>query len=324
MEKLVSVVMPVYNAGMSLIKSVNSVLQSGYHNIEFLIVDDGSENETAELCDMLGKEDDRIKVIHQKNGGVSAARNSGLKQAKGDFVTFVDADDYMEASMISSLIDVAERENADVVVGGYRECYDDGSEIQYGCNRKTVIKKGEEILTDFFTTNNIGWHVWAKLYRRDSIKDVCFVEGKKVAEDMFFIYQVLKKIDTIAIYGYPIYRYIKHNDSAMSDTNAVKFFDSFYLTRAVFNDSETDGMYKNEKVLFYIRNVLFFFRFILLKDKMGTARAEINNAKRIFLTDIKKYKANANLRMKLEILMLKRAPLLFRAYARISWNGRKI
>lgn len=323
MEKLVTIVMPVYNTGLSLGKSVNSVLQSSYHNIECLIIDDGSDKETADFCDLLAKKDGRIKVIHQKNGGVSAARNTGLKYAKGDYLVFVDADDLVEADMISSLADIAERENADVVVGGYRECYGDGRKKEFGCNRKTVISRGEGILTDFFTTNIIGWNVWAKLYRRNSIKSIRFVEGKKVAEDMFFVYQTLKVIDTIAIYGFPIYRYIKNDDSAMADTNSAKFFDSFYLTRAVFNDSETDEMHKNEKVTFYIRNALFFFRFIYTKDKAQKVRTEIYNAKRIFLEDIEKYKANTNLRMKLEILMLKRASWLFKVYARNTW-GRKI
>ena len=204
MEKLVTVIMPVYNTGLRLKESVNSVLQSSYRNIEFLIVDDGSEKETAELCDMLGKKDDRIKVIHQKNGGVSAARNTGLKHAKGDYITFVDSDDFLEANMISALTDIAERENVDVVVGGYRECYDDGREKEFGYRGKTVIKKGEEILTDFFTTNNIGWISTAKLYKQDAIKSICFIEGKKVAEDMFFVYQTLKTIDAIAIYGFPV------------------------------------------------------------------------------------------------------------------------
>jgi hypothetical protein len=169
-----------------------------------------------------------------------------------------------------------------VVVGGYRECYDDGREKEFGYRGKTVIKKGEEILTDFFTTNNIGWISTAKLYKQDAIKSICFIEGKKVAEDMFFVYQTLKTIDAIAIYGFPVYRYIKHDNSAMADTNCAKFFDSFYLTRAVFNDPETDGKYKSEKELFYIQNELFFFRFIYTKDKLGKVRTEINNAKRFF------------------------------------------
>ena len=324
MEKLVTVIMPVYNTGVSLEKSVNSILQSSYRNIELLIVDDGSGKETADLCDSLAEKDDRIKVIHQKNSGVSAARNTGLKYVKGDYVVFVDSDDFLEANMISSLIEIAEQEDIDVVVGGYRECYDDGSETKYGCNRKTLIKRGQEILTDFFTTNNIGWTVWAKLYRREAIQSVCFVEGKKVAEDMFFVYQILKKIDSIAIYGFPVYRYIKHDNSAMADVNCAKFFDSFYLTRDVFHDPETDETVKSEKELFYIRNELFFFRFIYTKDRLGKYRTEINDAKRIFLTDIEKHEADLNLRMKLELFMLKRATWLFKAYAKASWGKREI
>lgn len=96
MGKLVSIVVPVYNAGSSMKKSIDSILASTYHDIEILIVDDGSEKETADLCDALGKLDDRVKVIHQCNKGVSAARNNGLKFAKGDYITFVDADDLIE------------------------------------------------------------------------------------------------------------------------------------------------------------------------------------------------------------------------------------
>lgn len=323
MGKLVSIVVPVYNAGSSMKKSIDSILASTYHNIEILIVDDGSEKETADLCDELGRLDDRIKVIHQDNRGVSAARNNGLKIAKGDYITFVDADDLIEENTIYSLVEVAEGENADVAIGGYRECYDDESEKQYGCNQKTVVKKDREILTEFFTTNNIGWNVWAKLYRRNAVESVSFIEGKKIAEDMFFNYQVLKAVDKVVIYGFSIYRYIKHDNSAMSDTNCLKFFDSFYLTRDVFKDTETDEFYKKEKLDFYLRNELFFFRFIYTKDKTGKVKKEIANARYMFLDDVKKNMGNTTVRTKIELLMLKRAPILFKIYAKISWGGDK-
>lgn len=323
MENLVSVIVPVYNADSTIKKTIDSILRSTYHNIEILIVDDGSDKVTADLCDQLGYQDNRIKVIHQVNRGVSAARNNGLKHAKGNYVTFVDADDLIEENMIDSLVEVAERENADVTIGGYRECYDDGSEKQYLCSQKTFVKKDKEILTDFFTTNNIGWNVWAKLYKRNAVKGISFIEGKKIAEDMFFIYQVLKSVDRVAIYGFPIYRYVKHDDSAMAGTNSLKFFDSFYLTRDVFLDPETDEFYKKEKLDFYIRNELFFFRFIYTKDKMGNAKKEIANVRNMFLNDVEYHTGNEKLRTKIELLMLKRIPSLFKIYAKISLEGQK-
>ena len=172
MKKLVSIVVPVYNAGSSLKKSIDSILTSTYCDIEILIIDDGSEKETADLCDVLKKQDDRIKVIHQDNKGVSAARNTGLKLAKGDYITFVDADDLIEEKTISALVEVAEREKSDITIGGYREYYDDGREKEYGCNQKTIVKKDKQILTEFFTTNNIGWNVWAKLYKRNAVEGI--------------------------------------------------------------------------------------------------------------------------------------------------------
>lgn len=324
MGELISVIVPVYNTPKQYLNEcIKSVLKSSYSNIEILVVDDGSKKETAELCDILGKLDDRIRVIHQENKGVSAARNNALKLAIGSYIIFVDADDLIEETMISSLFTVAQKVDADITIGGYYECYNDGRKKEFGCSGQTIVKEKDEILRDFFTTNNIGWNVWAKLYKRVVIKNTCFVEEKKVAEDMFFNYQVLKKTDRIAIYGAPIYRYMKHSESVMSDTNCTKFFDSFYLTREVFDDKETDAFYKKEKIDFYLRNELFFFRFIYAKDKLGENTDEINNIRNIFLDDIRNNTGDSTARTKLEILMLKRIPMIFKLYSKISWWGGK-
>jgi len=156
MSDLISIIIPVYNAGKTIDGCVESVLKSTYSDFEILIIDDGSNVETAEECDKVALKDHRIKVIHQENGGVSKARNCGIENAKGKFITFVDADDTVDSDLLASMMNAMRQEQADVVITGHRECYDDGSFKECFCSEKESIKCGTEILSEFFTTNNIS------------------------------------------------------------------------------------------------------------------------------------------------------------------------
>lgn len=204
MSDLISIIIPVYNAGKTIDGCVESVLKSTYSDFEILIIDDGSNVETAEECDKVALKDHRIKVIHQENGGVSKARNCGIENAKGKFITFVDADDTVDSDLLASMMNAMRQEQADVVITGHRECYDDGSFKECFCSEKESIKCGTEILSEFFTTNNISWTVWAKLYTRSIIGDVRFQVGKRIAEDMYFNYEILKKAKTVRLKMPPI------------------------------------------------------------------------------------------------------------------------
>ena len=188
MNDLISIIIPVYNAGKTIDSCVESVLKSTYSDFEILIIDDGSNVETAEECDKVALKDQRIKVIHQENGGVSKARNCGIENAKGKFITFVDADDMVDSDLLASMMNAMRQEQADVVITGHRECYDDGSFKECFWSEKESIKRGTEILSEFFTTNNISWTVWAKLYTRSIIGDVRFQVGKRIAEDLSLIH----------------------------------------------------------------------------------------------------------------------------------------
>lgn len=145
MSDLISIIIPVYNAGKTIDGCVESVLKSTYSDFEILIIDDGSNVETAEECDKVALKDHRIKVIHQENGGVSKARNCGIENAKGKFITFVDADDTVDSDLLASMMNAMRQEQADVVITGHRECYDDGSFKECFCSEKESIKCGTEI-----------------------------------------------------------------------------------------------------------------------------------------------------------------------------------
>lgn len=322
MNQLVSVIIPVYNAKKTIEKCVNSILNSSYTNLEILLIDDGSDTETADKCDQMVLIDARIKVTHQKNSGVSSARNCGIEKAKGNFIMFVDADDFIDSDLLKSMMNIVEQKQADIVVAGHRELYNDGSFKECFCSGKIDVKFGKEILKEFFVTNNISWTVWAKLYKKSVIQNVRFKVGKRIAEDMYFNYEVLKNAKTIVEYGFPGYNYIKLEESAMASSDCIKFFDSFYLTKAVFDDIETDEFFKHQKEQFYVKNELFFFRLIYAKDKKRQVTDEIKEVRKKFIDSTQDIYIDS-LRMRMELLLLKYFEPLYRLQAKFYWGGKR-
>ena len=132
MGNLVSIVIPIYNVEKYLNECVDSVIVQTYHDLEIILVDDGSTDNSGKLCDEYKKIDDRIKVIHQKNGGLSAARNTGMDSAIGEYLYFLDSDDYIEPQTVERLVDTIEQEKADIVLFDgyvvYTDCENDGSD----------------------------------------------------------------------------------------------------------------------------------------------------------------------------------------------------
>mgnify|MGYP001623086881 CR=1 FL=1 len=326
MDDLISIIIPVYNTGNTINRCVESILESTHFNFEIIMIDDGSVAETAEECDRLALKDQRIRIIHQDNGGVSKARNCGIENARGKFITFVDADDTIDSDLLESMMDVIQQKQADVVISGHRECYDDGSFKDCFCNKKETVKCGDQILSDFFTTNNIRWTVWAKLYTRSIIGTVRFQNGKRIAEDMYFNYEIFKKANTIVECEFQKYNYIRHDKSVMASNDCSRFFDSFYLTKAVFDDIETNENHWSEKILFYVKNSLYFFRMIYAKDRNKKAAENIRDARKIFLNSIQNNIVVLPGRMRLELLLLKCNESLYRQLAKIYWKmkGRKM
>ena len=163
--------------------------------------------------------------------------------------------------------------------------------------------------------------MWAKLYTRSIIGDVRFQVGKRIAEDMYFNYEILKKAKTIVECGSPKYNYIKQDESAMASSDCSRFFDSFYLTKAVFDDIETNENHRKDKVFFYVRSGLFFFRMMYAKDRNKEAAEDIRNARRAFLDSIQDNTTALPRRMRLELFLLKYCEPLYRQQAKIYWGG---
>ncbi len=212
MIKKISIITPVYNAEKYIERCVNSVLNQTYENIEFIIVNDGSTDNTAKILNRLKKNDSRIMVIHKKNEGVSKARNTALKKATGKYVLFVDADDWLESTMCEDLISHAEKNNSDVVICEYYNYY----EI---LDKKEIVRLKEIKNTTFPSlisddNNKYGGFPWNKLIKRAKIKKD-FEESVHYYENLLFFLENFDNNTKYSVLFKPLYNYCINENSAI-------------------------------------------------------------------------------------------------------------
>lgn len=206
MEKqTVSVIVPVYNIAEDLPRCAESVLNQTYDAVELILVDDGSTDGSSDVCDLYALQDSRVKVIHQKNAGVSAARNAGIEKSSGEYITFLDSDDYLEAVIYEKMVTALESENLDIVACGV---FSNDTPIQHFDREETRIVSREEAIRDVVTDRAESVFcgaVWNKLYRRSLRDQLVFDPSLLMAEDMLVTLQALmaaQRIGCISLCGY--------------------------------------------------------------------------------------------------------------------------
>lgn len=315
MENLVSVIVPVYNTGAILEDTVQSILNSTYQKIEIVIIDDGSNETTANLCDYLAEKDRRVVVYHEENHGVSVARNTGIKYANGELVMFVDSDDLISENAIFTLVEELVFSGADVSMGAYREWYGENRYKVYSRNNKKIEYSGEEILKEFLLYNTFDWNVWNKIYKKEILGDVRFPEKVRIAEDMYFLYQVCKKIHKIVYVNDVLYDYRKQGESAMNDRNVRKFVDSYEMIKRVYSDliDSEDSKRVDWVTIFYVKNALRYLRLLACKDKHKAAIKEFEVARKEILSIVDdSVFRNLSVKNKIEYFLLKYSRSLFK------------
>ena len=183
-----SIIVPVYNVEKYLPKCIESILGQTINDFELILIDDGSEDQSGYICDEYAARDLRIKVIHQKNSGVSCARNSGLEIAKGQFVTFVDSDDWIEPSMYETMINIAKEKTVDVVACGISHYSEEGKYIFSELTDENELDHISLMNSIYSMPNPIGGCIWNKIYKRSKISDVRYAEGVSMLEDRMFLF----------------------------------------------------------------------------------------------------------------------------------------
>lgn len=197
MIPVVSVIIPVYNVATYLARCLGSVVRNTYHELEIICVDDGSTDQSLEILRRYEEEDARIIVITKENGGVSSARNAGLRAASGDFIAFVDSDDFIHPQYFELLLQTQKQTSADLVVCDYQSIKEDDRQTDFSKQQfdaATIIPLNRKA---FFQKHLYRSYVWSKLFRREIVSEVSFRDGIRYAEDAVFVAEVWEKSPNI-------------------------------------------------------------------------------------------------------------------------------
>lgn len=203
---LISVVIPVYNVELYIEKAIESVINQTYKNLDIILVDDGSIDNSGFICDRYALADQRVRVIHKTNGGLSDARNKGVSLAKGEWIFFLDSDDFLSLNCFEHLLKLSNKGNFDLIIGNETKFYDEKELDKIRINKHSVeILTGAEAVVSYFY-RRIPGYACGKMIRKEIVKAICFPVGR-LFEDAFTVYRYLYMCNKVAYTDETIYFY---------------------------------------------------------------------------------------------------------------------
>lgn len=224
---MISVIVPVYNVKEFLNECVDSIINQTYKDLEIILVDDGSTDGCGEICDDYANKDKRIKVVHQKNQGLSAARNTGMEHMNGDYLTFVDSDDYLMPSALEHMLSLAKVHESDMVVCPFLQLEEDGSLmpcITQSALNGTEVFDGAGKMSSYIKMKKYTNSAWGKLYAKELFRELRFPVGK-IAEDVYVCYQVVHAAKRLVVDEAPQYVYRIRSGSITTSSSSIKKYD---------------------------------------------------------------------------------------------------
>ena len=291
MESLISVIVPVYNVEKYLDRCVESIVNQTYKNIEIILVDDGSPDRCPQMCDEWAKKDNRIKVIHKENGGLSSARNAGLEICRGDYIGFVDSDDFINNDMYRTLLSCIMQKNVDMSICNVSKVFCNSNTEEIGSIIDGLLTK-DEFLDHMEAFNGWTWVVsWNKLYKKRIFEELRFPVGR-IYEDDYIIIDVLNYCELVYAISNPLYYYYYQRDGSIVNKNySLKNMDAIdlFLKRADYflNSNE-----KSSRIQFCLRIVIVNFEKYLSSEFRAASvyNNYVKEYRRIFLKSIFKGK----------------------------------
>lgn len=228
-SELISVIIPVHNVEAHLDECLNSVVNQTYHNLEIILLDDGSTDKSGRICDDWAKQDERIRVIHKENEGIAATRNKGLEVAKGAYIAWVDSDDYVDLQLFEKLYDLLVSSGADMSMCNFYGLYGDTLTFDGKTRIFDALYSAEEFLEQVYTTGFFSV-VWNKLVPRGLYSDIHFPDGRRF-EDSAIMRELVMKCQKIATSKEPLYYYRRHEKSITmqekSPEEAAKYLEEY-------------------------------------------------------------------------------------------------
>lgn len=231
---LLSVIVPVYNVEAYLSRCVDSILAQTYQNLEIILVNDGTKDSSDVICDNYAAQDSRIRVIHKENGGLSSARNAGLDISRGEYIAFVDSDDWIEPDAYEKMLATAQELDVKLVVGGRYDVDEKTGKKMVGlCPNRTERITSEELVGRIFTWNQCDSAAWDKLFHRSLLEHWRFPLGK-VTEDVPVMYRIVLDTDWVAMCSHPFYNYYHRQGSITTASVSDKTFHFLEHTEVIW------------------------------------------------------------------------------------------
>ena len=298
MGELITIALPVYNVENYLKRCMDSVLCQTYQNLEIILVDDGSVDGSGKMCDEYAKKDKRVKVIHKENGGLSSARNAAIEIAKGEYITFVDTDDWIEPTYVEELYDAIKKYDCDMSICGFAQIFENG-EIFSKEHVEQVKVVREDPLTVFYGKTYIGHYSWAKLYKKDLFKDVRFPLGI-YNQDTYVVSHICNNVKKgIVIIPSTLYNYIRLRTGGATKEVSEKSFNLLVAKR--HNAEVISKDFCNYS--FVCRDL--FYAYINLYRKIRKRKDLVKKMNKEFKIDWKKYKNYLSFKQRIKFFIFK-------------------
>ncbi len=238
MNKKISVIVPAYNAQETIERCVLSIKNQSYSNIEIIVVNDGSSDETEKIVQRIADRDSKVRLITIPNGGVSHARNVGIDNATGDFITFVDSDDYIDYEMYAYLMDLVPKYDADIAQCSYKNINPDGSIVLVGNNEKIIEQSRDEAVKCLISGRLFSGGLWNKVYRATLFENIRLDEHIKYNEDVLANFYLFEKANKSVYSDIAFYNYVANHDSSTHSADPVRANREFlYVAEKILNKS---------------------------------------------------------------------------------------
>ena len=220
---MVSIIVPIYKVEKYLDECVQSIIKQSYRNLEIILVDDGSPDNCPSMCDEYAEQDSRIVVVHKENGGLSSARNAGIDIARGEYLLFVDSDDYISPIMVETLLDAITETNAKIAVSRISE---DAEKLCLDCGQKTEVLRPDQVMKYILTEQVITTSASGKLYRKELFEGIRYPNGK-IYEDLGTTYKLIDRCEKVAFMDSSFYYYRSNPESITQASFSTKQLDYY-------------------------------------------------------------------------------------------------
>ena len=314
---IISIIVPIYNVESYLERCIESILNQSFKEFELILVNDGSTDSCKDICNEYKKRDSRIVVVNKKNEGVSSARNLGLDLAKGEYIGFIDPDDFINKDMYKILFDTIQANNSDMVICDYYKVNEDDinkfRNLKCNCeNIKIKNLNNLESIDNLFLTGEKFIFAWNKLYKRDLFSDLRYEQGR-IYEDEYLAHRILYKCKKVSVIEVKMYYYVQRKGSIVNSPFTVRKFDKVYAIK-----DRVDFL--REKNLTYLEDKAektfidyFVWNYFVAYQRLENIESELKILKKMFNRVFFKSLDNKfiSLKEKLTLVLLYLSPKLY-------------